>query len=346
MANIINWTQLISAVSERTDGMFPKLLLKISQSIRSHQRTNKLFDLEIVDKNYQDIFTNFIMLYEQLLIEEDITDILTDIVSLTSTNDQSIAFPMIGIGKWIKIYSGNADKIFFFDEEKTMLSDKSLADFLNKIEEIRKDYRFFGLSPNVYYKFKTMPSTDVINFLQSFNIIPLLINQKTSSIDYPRYFGNKVLLDQSIIMTLCSNLSYGLSEKFYEDTGAKISKELIIKNRQDLEIYLADKEILVNQYTFEQSEYKINKMGGPLEQIKFTEWLNHIKIVPDEQNNRFFHLKDIDQNYVSVAEREQAVIVTGNHRLENKLDTHYPEMQCKIFYGTQLTGTKYDLNQV
>lgn len=111
-----------------------------------------------------------------------------------------------------------------------------------------------------------MPSEDVLNFLRSFNVIPLPYNQKkTDKIDYPREFGNKVLLDQPIMMALCSNLSYDRSDRFYQETKDNITKEIMVKNLKDLETFLADKEILINQYAYDQSEFKVNKIGGPLE---------------------------------------------------------------------------------
>ena len=339
MSNINNWTNLVDAVSQQSNGVFPKLQSKINQVIRSYQKSDKNFDMNTIKKNHQEIFNGLSILYEQLSIEEDITDIMVDVPSLTS--NQNIMFNMIGVGKWIKIHGGNASRIFFFDEDKTMISDKSLADFLNRIVDVRSKYLYFGTEPVVYYKFKCQPSDDVVKYLKSFNIVSLTFEQKSDKVDYPKDIGNTVILDQPMLMTLCSNLSYGLCEKYYEETTDKVTKEIMVKNREDLENYLIGKKVLVNKYAYEQSEYKINVMGGPKEKEKFENLKKNLTIVPNDNNPRFYYLKDIELNCVSVAEREHGVIVTGNHKLENKLSIYYPEIPYKIFYGAQLVGTKY-----
>jgi len=339
MTNINNWTELMASLSNKTNGMFPKLLLRINQAIRSYQKSDENFDPNLVKKNHQEIFNNFKLVHDQLLIENDITDIFVEIPSIVSKN--SIVFNMIGIGKWIKFHGGNGSRIFFFDDEKTMISDKALADFLNKIEIVTKDYKYFGAEPIVYYKFRTKPPDDVIEYIKKFNVVPLEFDQKTVTVDYPKNISEKVLLDQTIMLTLCSHLSYGFSESFYQNFSKNENKEMMVKNREDLEKYLEKKTILVNQYVYQQVEYKINFMGGPTEKQRFEELCKRITIVPDDKNPRFYYLKDIEILSVSVGEREQAIIVTSNQRLANKIDMHYQEIPYKLFYGVQLSESKY-----
>ena len=338
MTDIVNWTELINKVSNQSDKVFSKLLTKINQAIRSYQKVNEQFDPSSVQKNHLEIFSIYKLTYEQLLVESDATDIFVETPSLTSR--ATIIFNIIGTGKWIKFHSGNSQRIFFFDEEKTMISDKALADFLNKIEDIRSGYKYFGEQPLIYYKFKSLPLEDVVNYLKNFGIISLEFDQPTPKIihDCDR---NKVLLDQSMMLTLCSNLSFGLCESFYRSPEDK-SKEIMLKNKAELDAFLVDKIILVNENVYEQTKFKIEKMGGLLEKNRFDELCKKIIAVPEEHNPRFYYLKDIELACVSVAEREYAIIVTGNHRMCNKIDTYYQEIPYKLFYGAQLVETNYE----
>ena len=342
MSAINNWTNLINSLSPAESTLknyvFSKLLLKINQFLRPHQKNDEFFDLTIVKKNHVEMFNTFKLTYEQLLIENDATDIFVDMSSLSSNNN--IIFNMVGVGKWIKFHGGNASRIFFFDEEKTLISDKSMADFLNKLDDIRSQYKFFGKAPVVYYKFRSLPSIDIIEYLQKFNVITFEFSKQTPIVEQPRNFENKVLLDQTMMLTLCSDLSYGFSESFYKSPEDK-SKEIMIKNRQDLETYLLNKEILVNQYAYEQTKIKVDYMGGPKEKIRFDELCKKINIVPNEKNPRFHYLKDIELLCASVAESKCAIIITGNQRLCNKIDSYYRELPYKLFFGAQLTESKY-----
>ena len=343
MTAINNWTNLINSLSLKIDSnkkncVFAKLLLRIKQFLRPYQKNDELFDLAIVKKNHVEMFNTFKLTYEQLLIENNITDIFIDMPSLINNNN--IIFNMVSVGKWIKFHGGNAARIFFFDEEKTLISDKSMADFLNKLDDIRSQYKFFGREPVVYYKFKSLPSTDVIEYLLKFNVSVLEFDQQSPFIDLPRNFENKVLLDQTMMLTLCSDLSYGFSESFYQLAGNG-NREIMVKNRQDLETYLFDKEILVNQYAYEQTKIKIDHMAGPKEKIRFDELCKKITIVADEKNLRFHYLKDIELLCASVAESKCAIIITGNQRLCNKLNSYYQELPYKLFLGAQLTESKY-----
>lgn len=360
MSNISNWKELYDNVNNEKGKIFRKLLLKIDQTTIAYKKSIKLFDMNTVQKNHQEIFNVFRLTYEQLLIEENAVDIFAEIKSLTS--DIIITFNIIFVGKWIKLHNQNSSKIFFFDEEKTMISDKSMADFLNKIELIKPQYKYFGKEPEVYYKFRTLPSQDVVDYLKKFGVVAMEYNQKTPTI-YCDTIDKKqnVLLDQTVMLTLCSSLSYGLSESFYE-TENNYTKEDIIKNFQDMRDFLTNKNIIVNQYIYDQVKNKIDHVGGSLEKKRFDELCKNIifqtkepvqneqiipsdglniTVVPDDNNPRFYYLKDIELNSVSVAEREHAIFVTSNQRLCNKIDTYYPEIPYKLFYGVQLAETKY-----
>lgn len=340
MDNINNWTELVSKISQKNNSNFQKLLLRTNQSLRSFQKSNENFDMNTVLKNHFEIFSSYKLIYEQLQIESDITDIFVDIPSLDPNFNINLTFNMVGVGKWIKIHNGNASRIFFFDEEKTILSDKTLADFLNKISYVRSKYKYFDLEPIVYYKFKIMPSTNVIDYLKQFNVIAVELQRSTPLINYPRNFNQKVVLDQTMILTMCSHLSHGLSESFYTKPEDK-NKEIMLKNKENLDNYLSNKIIFVNQSIYDQTKHKIYQMGGPMEQIRFEEFCSKIQIVSDCSNPRFYYLKDAEQIYASVAEREYAIIVTSNQRLCNKIDTYYSEISYKLFIGAQLTENKF-----
>jgi hypothetical protein len=336
--SINNWSDLINSIVDKNYGAFPKLLLRINQFLKSQQKSDPDFNLQFVTKNHSETFNTHKLVYEQLLIENDIRDISVEIPSLTSKCN--IIFNMVGIGKWIKIHSGNASRIFFFDEEKTIISDKSLADFLNKIDTVRAGYKYFGKEPVIYYKFRTLPSTDVIEHLLKFNILPISFDESTLPIIRSTNFDDKILLDQTMIFTLCSNLSYGLSESYYRTPEDK-NKEFMMKNKEELDSYIANKTVMVNQFVYDQTKVKFDFMGGSSEKQRFTDLCEKITIVADEKNPRFEYLKDIELVCVSVAERETATIVTSSQRMCNKIDTYYQEIPYKLFFGAQLVETKY-----
>lgn len=340
-SNITNWKELIDQVSQRKDGMFPKLLLRINQTIRPKLRKRGVvFDMNIVLDIHKDLFNLYRMIYEQLHIEHDIIDILTDVPSLDSSS--IINIQLLATGKWIKYHTGKASRIFFFDEEKTVLSDKALGDFLNKVYEFRSQYTYFGKHPLIYYKFDEMPSPDVLEFIRSFNVIPFPIKESTDKFKIPVEFEERVILDQSGIMTICSNQSFGLSDSSY-DKIKDHSKEEMLQNKIELDKFIEGKKIVVNQHVWDQSYEKITHSGGPMEQKRFEELRNRVVIVPDTMNSRFIYLKDNEQILVSVAEKECCTIITNNQRLINKIDMYYHEMPYKLFLGAHLVEKKFPL---
>ena len=280
-SEITNWSELINAITGKEENMFPKLLLKINQFLRPHQKSDPSFNLETVKRNHVDVLENFKLIYEQLLIEDNVIDILVDIPSITTKN--SMLFSIMCVGKWIKLHGGGSGRIFFFDEEQTILSDRSIADFLNKIDNVRTNYKYFSKDPDVYYKFRKLPSSEVIDYMKKFNVIAIDLYEKTGPFDYPKIFNDKVLLDQSILITLCSNLSYGLSKSFFKDADNKTpdkTSEILVENRCQLEEFISNKKILVNKSVFEQSEIKLNTTGGVLEKKRFDVLSKKIIIVP------------------------------------------------------------------
>lgn len=339
MTEIKNWEELLNKLQEHTNTpIFAKLLLKINQWIKPYYKSDKSFDLKSVEKNHIDNFNGFRTIYEQLLIEKDAIDIFSEIASLSTT--QFVVFGIVATGKWIKFHTGNASRIFFYDEEKTVLSDKALADFLNKISDIHQKYLFFGKEPIVYYKFKIMPSQDVIDYLKKFKVTAIEYDKPTPPYEIPAINNNKILMDQSMILTLCSNLSFGLSKSFFRTPEDKTS-EFMMENKKSLDHYLEDKILLVNRFVYEQTLAKINKLAGDNEKKRFFELIQKITIVDDEQNPRFYFLKDMELQCVSTAEKNLAIIITSNQRLCNKIDSYYPEIKYKLFTGAQLVEAKF-----
>lgn len=340
MEDINNWDTLIKLITEKTNNsVFSKLLTKVQQTLRIYQKSDVSFDGSIVREDQCDVFNNYKLLYLELLIEEDAIDINHDILSLTSKN--KINFNIIGVGKWIKLHNGNTSRIFFFDSEKTILSDKSLADFLNKVVDIKSKYKYFNHEPQIYYKFRILPCQDIIDHMLKFGVIAIEFGQKTPKNNYFQENKlNKVLLDQSMIYTLCSNLSHGFSTSFYEYAHNK-SKEIMIQNLSKIEEYLADKIILIDESTYKQTRENFLNLAGPNEMERFDELCKKSTIVPDEINARFYYLKNNELINVSVAEREIAIYVTGNSRSCNKINCYYKEIPYKLFVSAQLAETKY-----
>ena len=359
MSHLINnWNELLIEASNQPNYIFQKLILKINQFLRPHQKTNSEFDLMEVKKNHVDVFEGFKLIYEQLLMEDDVMDIITEIPSLISKI--SLNFNLVCVGKWIKLHGGGSGRIFFFDDEKTTLSDRSIADFLNKITLVRAGYKYFSREPIVYYKFKNMPSQDVIDYMLQYGVIALDLTDKTRPFDYPMIFNDKVvfgsplkkqalhpteledkvLLDQSMILTLCSNLSYGLSKSFFKESPEEKSL-IMVNNRINIENFIRGKLLLVNKSVYDQTMAKLDFAAGVSEKARFKILSQKFKIVDDQTNPRFYYLKDGEIVSASTVESEYATLITGNHRLKNKLDKYYPEIPYKIFHGAQLVEAKF-----
>lgn len=343
--SINNWNDLIAVVSRNADPTFSvkheiyaKLLVKINQYIKPHQKNEITADLATVKQKHADMFNTYTMIYDQILIENDIIDIFTEVKSFT--DDKSIIFSIICLGKWIKIHVGSPSRLRLIDEEKTILNDKSIADFLNKIENLRSQYKYFGITPDVYYKFKEMPAPDIIKYFDNYGVIILTVDQITPPTKIDSRFGNRIIIDQSIIISLCSDLSYGLSDSFYDSHQSK-TKESLLATQSMLKQSVLDKEILVCQHVYDQVKYKIDHYGGVNEKQRFADLIPSIKVVADENNPRFHHLKDMEILTLSVAERERAMIVTSNIKLAAKINRYYREIPYQIFSSEQLSEIRY-----
>ncbi len=344
--NINNWkdlTEQIQLLIEKTNNkILNKLLIKINQHLKSNEKNNKNFNLTVVKENEKDLFYNYLIMYEQILIEPDIIDIFTEISSLIS--NYCITINLYCIGKWIKIYSGNGSKLGFYDSEKTILNDKNIVEFLNKMENIRSEYYYFNRKPIIYYKFKTLPNIDVIEYLQKFDISCIEFTSVTTTIDHVKIDekNSNVCLDQTILITLCSNLSYGLSTSFYIDNKEGKTKDKMLNNKLDLDNFINGRKLFVNESTFEQVNNKIKVMGGNSELNRFKQLEKRLIIVPDIINKRFYKLKDHELIYASIAESTKSIIITGNHKFANKLANYYPELLYKLFITAQLSENKFN----
>ena len=364
-SNINNWTELLAQSNiYATDPthpykhIFSKLIVRINQAIKNYQKNNNgiEFDNNVVVKNQTETFNIFKTTYEQLFVEKDVTDIFVEIEPLSAhmpTGEESIkhtrkvhqpkflTINMIGTNKWIKLHFGSGDRLFFFDEEKTILSDKAFADFFNKYDIVKEGYTYFGSVPEVYWKFHTMPSADIIEYFDNKGVKICLMSESTPVFEYKEQMKTKVVIDQTIMLALCSNLSYGFSDSFYQSETCCNTKEEISENKIKLDSYLEGKEILMAFSAHDQVKYKVSKMGGIQEKERFEGLSQRIRIVPDVINPRFYYLKDNERLIVSVAEQELATIVTGNQRMCNKIDTYYSEIMYEQFISGQLTEEKF-----
>lgn len=342
LSDIKTWTDLLDAVDRQLSITSNKISVmtvlkeKLTQLISKYAK-NKIFSKDKINDNHVDTFNMYVLLYEQILIEIDPIDIFVDINGLDS--EEKIMFHIIGPGKWIKLHCGAADRIFFYDDEQTILSDRIIADYVNKINNIRSRYKYFGTEPAIYYKFKTMPNPDIIEYLDNHHT-KVLLHSDSTPVNLIQISNDKVILDQSAVLTMCSNLSYGLSTSYFLIEKSTTSEEMV-DNRIRLEKYLDGKELYIASTMYAECKYKIDKMAGDLERDRFNKIEPKLIVIPDEMNNRFYYLKDNEALITSTAEKYLLTIVTGNLRLCNKLSTYYREMKFEHFYPAQLSETKY-----
>ncbi|AGF85504.1 hypothetical protein QJ854_gp278 [Moumouvirus goulette] len=337
---INNWTDLISCISAETRDIFKNLLNDVNVFLNSC-KFDKDFSFDQIKSNHKQKYDNFKFLYEQLVIESDITQYSTKIPYLNTRGE--VIINMTSAGKWIQFHTREAE-INFVDEEKTILDDKPLSVFLNKMHELIPEYKYFGKNPEVYYKFKIIPNLDVIEYMKSFGVIAIKFNETTPPYKYPSTFNQKLLLDQAILLTICSNLSNGLSDSFYQITKENINVEMVLKNKKEIDDYLQNKELIVCESIHQQTSVKMKFTAGEQENKRFEELLKNIKIVPDCKNDRFLKMKTRENELIciSVAEHEGATIVTNNKHICKKIELYHNEIPCKLFMSVQLTEIKYD----
>lgn len=340
MTQINNWNELVAVLEGKTDVLFVELLTKVNRHINSN-RFNKNFNPTTVIKSQQSIFDTFKLIYEQLSIETDTIEIFTEITSLTTNN--TMTFLMTGVGKWIKFHGKETSNIHFIDDDKTIISDRTLADFLNKITEFQNQYTYFGKKPLVYYKFKDLPSDEILEYIKTFDVIPCVLTDVTPSLNYDKdNFESTLLLDQASVLTLCSNLSWGYSDTFYQLSQENKTKQQVIANKLEMDNLILGKRLLVNKSVYDGIVAKIDFTAGPTEKNRFENISKYLEIVEDCINPRFFKMKDSELICTSVAERECATIVTNNKHVWKKIKLFYKEIPCKLFVSVQLTETKYN----
>lgn len=338
MAHISSWQDLITAL-ESCNGIFSDLLKNVHGHVSKKIKKDSNFDLANALVDDDEIFERFVVMYQQLILEDDVVEINKKINSLTS--NAVITFDLISISKWIKIYTGHGKRFYFIDDEKSILSDSSMAAFLNKVEEIRSSYTYFGNHPTIYYKFKTLPSDDVVEYLATYNVMACLLDDPTAKIELPEQSNDKLVIDQSIFITLCSNLSFGLSQSYYTSPEFK-DKKIMTKNKTALDKYLEGKQIMMDESNLKQCTNKIERSGGPTEKKRAEELMARMTIVPEIRNIRFCYLKDREQVITSLAEHERTIILTANRHFCRKLSIHYPEMSYELYHCAPLVELKYD----
>ncbi|BCS82965.1 hypothetical protein QLL95_gp1158 [Cotonvirus japonicus] len=337
-SEITCWTNLVKEISCHDSEIFKELLVKVKRTINSHKHDKK-FDVDVVKKPGDLMFDLYKQTFIHLLIETDVTELFTEIPSLTSNNH--LTLNMTSIGKWIKIHNKESSNIYFIDDEKTIISDRALADFLNKVQEYKNEYFYFGKNPLIYYKFQILPPQDIIEHMASFGVIAIEYGVKTPTIKFDDNFNKRVLLDQATILTICSNLSAGLSDNFYAVTKEPKTKEMVMENIQQIQEFILGKEIIVNKSVYDQTISKLEFTAGPAERQRFDEFSKCFIIVEDCENPRYTKMKDTELICISVAERETATIVTNNKHVMRKIELFYNEIPCKLFMSVQLSETKY-----
>lgn len=332
MDNIQNWQTLINLLQNR-NGIFTKLLSKIMKSIIKYRKNNYDFTLLNVDNKHIGDFMTFKYIYYQLLIETDITDIFQSIP--TDDGKKSIMFHLVGIGKRIKLFFGSTNKIIFEENDNLISIDKTISDFLSKVPLLETDL-YFGKKPITYYKFQELPNIHIIEYIESFNVIPILFDQATPSTYNLDKFESNIIIDDSIIFTLCSKeslfTSYNIrSVRNYQTINQYMESKDIFEN------YLNNKIILISQTDYHTVADVFDKIAGETEKILFNNLIRKIKIIPDIFNKRFKNIKHNESIILSIAENEYATVITGNKRFYKKIKNTYSEIPTKIFPTLKLT---------
>lgn len=349
---IINWNDLLTVVESKKEiNIFDVLLTKIFHHLKLFSKGGRCkIDGNVVLPNHQDRFDHYKLIYEKLLIEEDIVGIDYTINPINSSNPSNPSdccmFTLVAFGTWIKLNAGNSSKLKIVDGESHFINDKSIASFVKKVNILRDQYRFFGNPPLIYYKFKNMPNQDVVDYFTDNNIIVQPIDTKCESIKINKeLFTQSVILDKTAVAILCSNIYSDPKSSYFEEykTSANnfiSNKDLIVDNyvqdKKNLLTYINGKRIIMCQNYFDAIEGSYPFIAGPTEKIRFDELMARIEVVPDCHNMRFNRLNSSEQILASVAEREYATIITSNKVLSNKLNTHYPELPYQLHKSVQL----------
>lgn len=277
-----------------------------------------------------EVFDHYRLLMNQLLLERDAYDVDVSI----SHNSINILFNIVGHDKLIKLHAGNSNRIFFLDEDKCIISDQTIHDFVDKVTRMRE----IILLPKIYYKFSTLPPDDVIKYFEENGIIVIPMDVETPYSGIPDLIKKKVVLDQSMIITLCSNLSFGESLTFF--TNFHITRDEYIQNHKIMTEYVSTKECYVTTDTLNDVESKISLIAGPNEKARYTE-IREKLIVIDETQKEFINFKKYEISVLSLCDKIKATILTGNAKFANRIFTYHPEMSVKVFLSAQLSEMKY-----
>lgn len=335
-----NWIELTDLLVD--DKLFTKLAQKVSKLLSSYQKSDKSFDLLTIKPNHMDNFTNFVLHYQQMKLETDTADILVEIPELNSalSKPTSITFNLIATGKWIK-FIGATQPIFFFDEDETVMSDKTYAEFLNKITEVRRDYLYYGCQPMVYCKFAVMPTERVVEYSKRMGVICIAMSEKTLPSNHDLHFDERIVLDQSMVITLCSDV---VQPEFNAD-DLDLAPDLhanLVSHYFQLQEMIENHEIYINENVNRHVIYKIENVASPSEVARYHQLAKSLTIVPDITNPRFYLLNKYEQMQVSTAEQQGAKLITENVRLGTKLANSYPEIAYHQLQGSKLAADYKD----
>lgn len=298
-------------------------------------------DLDSVLENGLDRFSYFKLLYQQLLIETEITGVVTGVPYITKSPENNSCgekvFCLTCNGKWIKINRSNR-QLDFIDEKLKITNDKQINKFLKGLDNLRKDYTFFGKHPVIYYKFLVTPSQRALDYLIASGVTPIGLDEKTADIDvYENRFAETVILDRPVVIMLCSDILYESNPAYTEKFGDNQIFKLI-EEKNKIDSFIKDKKIIMPQ-TFYDTFTIFDVIAGPKEKERYAQLLKTVELVPDCHNPRFdlnTELKDQEKILLSLAEKNFATILTTNNKLTSKIEKCYKELRCKNFIGVQL----------
>lgn len=259
------------------------------------------------------------LLVEQLKIEKDAYDI--NIVF--NDNYCMLDFQIVCHGKLIKLYSKNSKMISFVDEEETIINDYVISELISRMTLNYKNLINLYGKLNVYIKFAEMPKDNIIKSLKDCNINVSLLSEPTPEIEYYKFMKTNVVLDQSIIITLCSDLSY--------------DDEIYIDNYRNLVESLKDKKLYVTLNTIDGVHKKIEIIANSSEKKRFYELKDQFIYVPDTINNKFNGSEE-EIVLISTCIKCYATLITCHKKLIKRINSSIPEINNKLFLSAQLVG--------
>ena len=313
---INNWDQLIVVCQKHIEKhyyeeIFNKLIKKIQSIIKTIHKSTAPFDYQRVDAKNYDIFLLYKITVEQLLLEDDIIDIFSNIHPTSMDSNNSLNINLRGRTKWIKLHLGNVNKLFHRAEESIFLVNKSMANVLNKLEILRNQHEYFGAPPKIYLKVLEEPSQEIIDYFEKINITILHHQIKTPSSQYYTLSKQCVLLDRDILFSLCAK------------------DEQITRDRIDA--FISDKQIIIPESIYDKSMEVIFMMTGKFDVNIAEKYTSRMKIVPDIERPKFSCLKNKQNIVASVAESNMATIITGNSKFHHRIVSEFGYLNCELF---------------